>query len=103
MFQTTNLGYPDANHGAGIFTYKTVPYFWGKYVGKYSSTMVRIWDKQQTYFREFPGMSENRVLYPQWRGEYASLLILESKDRIDLKQQTLTKARYKVMLPRYAV
>ena len=30
------LQYPDANHGAGIFTYKTTPYLWPSYVGKYS-------------------------------------------------------------------
>ena len=34
---------PDANHGAGRFTYITGPLNWGFYVGKYSSTMVRIW------------------------------------------------------------
>ena len=30
---------PDANHGAGIFTYIETPYLWPSFVGKYSSTM----------------------------------------------------------------
>ena len=35
---------PHANHGAGIFTYKTGPFFLGFLCcEKYSSTMVRIW------------------------------------------------------------
>ena len=37
---------PDANHGAGILapTFGP-PKIWPSYVGKYSSTMVRIWDR----------------------------------------------------------
>ena len=40
------LGFDDpyANHGAGIFTYKTGCFCSGKCWCAYSSTMVRIWD-----------------------------------------------------------
>ena len=42
----TSLTIPDSNHGAGQFTLPTFkPYLWPSCVGKYSSTMVRIWER----------------------------------------------------------
>ena len=41
---------PDANHGAGIFTYIETPFLWPSFVGKYTSTMVRIWGWHQGGF-----------------------------------------------------
>ena len=38
-------------HGAGIFT--KLGHFWGFYVGKYSSTMVRIWATELPFFPFF--------------------------------------------------
>ena len=40
--------YPDANHGAGIFTYIYPPKIITEHVGKSSSTMVRIWGIEST-------------------------------------------------------
>ena len=40
-----DIGYTQILRGAGIFTYITGWFFRGFYVGKYSSTMVRIWDR----------------------------------------------------------
>ena len=44
--------YPDANYGAGIFTYKTGPFvdIFGVNVGYYSSTMVRFWDMFELFW-----------------------------------------------------
>ena len=62
---------PDANHGAGIFTYITGPYFFGSFVGKYSSTMVRIWDRFSCRFlHDFPTPKARGVRPAAWAGKH---------------------------------
>ena len=48
--------------GAGIFTYMTGPYFWGKYVGRYSSTMEHLGIKLGIYPMKYPNVIANNSL-----------------------------------------
>ena len=48
-------------HGAGIFTYTSLGYVWGKCIGKYSSTMEHLGDIDEDLAKIWD------QIHPQWR------------------------------------